>query len=476
MNRTFANNSVGQLKQARSTLSATRCLPVGLRRMALVLLALTIIAGSARQAAAGGPGMPQKKSRTVVVTPTPGGSDIPIGPDEKIGAVTIVELPGGIQVAVVRIDPMPVKPDFNIITPNQESHPFKNGPTGVPGESVRWVSQPIHHADGSTSYIVTGHITGPGYSGTVKHVYPPGSVAQPDPPQPPGLIVSCPDAFAATPDVEALVLATLGMPDLPEPEVWWVPSGEFWLSHDASPQPEVVQISSVLFESAREPIGGMEPAPPLDPLPSWTEKFDSYLPGSLLQDQGGWKGWGDDPTVAAFVTDEEARSLPNAVDIEGGADTVREFAGIDQGKWAFTTWTYVPGDFESDGGADIPGSFFILMNTYDDAGPWEPQDWSVQMQFDSNDGMLKVYYGNGMNTVDVPYDTDRWVRIQAIIDLDEDWTQVYYDDELVTEYSWTGGILGGGGGALDIAAVDLYANGSTSIYYDNISLKPVLGR
>jgi hypothetical protein len=62
--------------------------------------------------------------------------------------------------------------------------------------------------------------------------------------------------------------------------------------------------------------------------------------------------------------------------------------------------------------------------------------------------------------------------IDNAIGLDEDWTAVYYDGEPVTEYSWTDGALGGGGGALDVAAVDLFANGSTSVCYDNLSLRP----
>ncbi len=62
------------------------------------------------------------------------------------------------------------------------------------------------------------------------------------------------------------------------------------------------------------------------------------------------------------------------------------------------------------------------------------------------------------------------MKIQAIIDLDDDWTQVYYDDDLITEYTWTGGILGGAGSKLDIAAVDLYANGAGSVFYDDLVL------
>ncbi len=141
-----------------------------------------------------------------------------------------------------------------------------------------------------------------------------------------------------------------------------------------------------------------------------------------------------------------------------------------------SAWQYIPSDFASNGDGQFAGSYFILLNTYEDGGPHEEGHWSVQMQFDSNDGMLKVYHGDGLNTIDVPYVTDRWVKIETIIDLDDDWTQVYYDDALITEYSWTGGVLGDGGGALDIAAVDLYAGGSTSVFYDDLVLVPLSGR
>ena len=114
----------------------------------------------------------------------------------------------------------------------------------------------------------------------------------------------------------------------------------------------------------------------------------------------------------------------------------------------------------------------MLLNTYQDAGPYH---WSVQLAFDSNSGNLEAFHGDNLNTIDVPYETDRWKKIQVIIDEDDDWTRIYYDDELVTEYAWTGGVLGDGGGALDIAAVDLFGNGASPIYYDDIRLESGCG-
>ena len=210
----------------------------------------------------------------------------------------------------------------------------------------------------------------------------------------------------------------------------------------------------------------------LNQLP-WGEHFDLYDDGDGLHGTAGWNGWDADPAFDAPVSGERAQSPGNSLKVEGGADIVRAFEGADSGLWSFEAWQYIPFDFVGgDGGpGGLDGSFFNLLNTYSAGGPYE---WSVQMQFDSNDGLLKVFNGNGLSTVDSPYDTDRWVRIQTVVDLDDDWTRVYYDDSLVTEYQWTGGVLGTGGGALDIAVVDLYANGSSPVYYDDLTLVPIV--
>ncbi len=202
------------------------------------------------------------------------------------------------------------------------------------------------------------------------------------------------------------------------------------------------------------------------------DDFDGYLLGSPLHGLGGWKGWDNDPAFSAPVTDVQARSADQAVDIVLDADLVHEFCAGEGGAWSYSAWQYIPSDFVSGGAGEFAGTWFILLDTYNDGGPYH---WSTQLQFNSNDGLLKSYDGDLDFSFSVPYETDRWVKIQAIIDLDNDWTQIYYDDNLISEYSWTGGILGDGGGALDIAAVDLFAQGSSSIYYDDLILEPLPG-
>jgi PKD repeat protein len=72
---------------------------------------------------------------------------------------------------------------------------------------------------------------------------------------------------------------------------------------------------------------------------------------------------------------------------------------------------------------------------------------------------------NGEQT---PLIYDIWVIISCIIDLKNDWLQIYYNGEIFAEHAWTDTVEGTGGGTLNITAVDLFANEATSIYYDDI--------
>jgi hypothetical protein len=201
----------------------------------------------------------------------------------------------------------------------------------------------------------------------------------------------------------------------------------------------------------------------------WHDAFDFHDVGAGLQDIYGWKGWDNNPAADAIVTDAEKRTPFHSVMVEGAADLVHEL-DAPAARWMFTTWQYVPADFESGCDAsDNCGSYFILLNTYNDGGPYH---WSVQLHADSVTGS---FIRDQETPVSMPLITDQWVKIDVLIDLNEDWYRTYYDGvQLGTAASWTAGVFGGGGGVLDIAAVDLYANTSTALYYDDLYLRPLL--
>jgi hypothetical protein len=218
-------------------------------------------------------------------------------------------------------------------------------------------------------------------------------------------------------------------------------------------------------------LGASVMCPGSFPAVPWADGFERYESPAGLHGRCGWKGWDNDPAFDALVIDDLARDSSRCLDVENDADVVHAF-NADSGRWSFSAWHHVPGDYLAGGSGNFVGSFVAMLNTYTDGGPYH---WSVAYSFDSNDGMLKVYHGNGYDTVNTPYTPDRWMKTQVLVDLENDWTHVYYDDELVAAYAWTGGIHGDGAGVPNIAVVDLWGNGSTPVYHDDLLLVPIEG-
>ena len=193
-------------------------------------------------------------------------------------------------------------------------------------------------------------------------------------------------------------------------------------------------------------------------MENWSDNFDSYENNQFLDgtpDDGGWKGWDNNSDAGAYVVDDQALSTPYSVEISDATDLVHEYSGYTSGTWTYTAMQYIPTDM-------IGQSYFIMLNTYADGGPYH---WSVQVQFDSTSGKV-ISEPENLET-DIVY--DQWVEIRVEIDLGQDTQAIYYNDELLSEKSWSEGVSGPGG-AINIAAVDLYAQGATEIYYDDISL------
>jgi hypothetical protein len=196
---------------------------------------------------------------------------------------------------------------------------------------------------------------------------------------------------------------------------------------------------------------------PLAASADWSENFDSYVAGSGLHGQGGWKGWGNDPTWDTPVTDVISRSPNNSLNVFGNSDMVHEYSGYTSGKWTYVAWQYVPEEFTGQ-------SYFILLNMYDDPGV--TLNWSCQVQFDgTTDIVMSEFNGATLALI-----RGSWVELRVEIDLDLNSQSFYYGGSLLYTKSWTEGVSGGG--ALNIGAVDLFANGASTVYYDDMSLHP----
>ncbi len=200
-----------------------------------------------------------------------------------------------------------------------------------------------------------------------------------------------------------------------------------------------------VYEDAGVTLGG-----------GWSDNFDSYPSNSPLHGVGGWKGWFNDPAGGASTSDAQALSTPNSVAILGASDLVHEYSGYTSGVWNYTAWQYVPTDFTGN-------SYFILLNQYDDAGA--TNNWSTQVQFQ---GAANIVSNDGLSGGTLPLIKGQWVEVRVEIDLDNDTQTFFYNNAVLYSGTWTD--ENSGGGALNIGAVDLYANAASVVYYDDMSL------
>jgi len=217
---------------------------------------------------------------------------------------------------------------------------------------------------------------------------------------------------------------------------------------------EVELIGLPLVPTFEEPNVPEEPETPEEPEAPmavvFSEDFEAYVAGSGLHGQAGWKGWGADAGAGAPVSDKFAFSGKNSVEVVGSADLVHEFA-ITGGVVEFSAMQYIPS-------GTTGTTYFILMNQYDDPGA--TLDWSVQTEFRLDAGIVHFWTG-----AETPIVFDTWVEVKCVIDLDNNLLDYYYNGAKISSGVWDDT------GHKTLQAIDLYGNGASSVYYDDIVVK-----
>jgi len=197
------------------------------------------------------------------------------------------------------------------------------------------------------------------------------------------------------------------------------------------------------------------------------DDFESYPLGSVIDGQGGWKGWGSPAAAQELVSNIQARSGEQSLQLAGtDADPVHQFAGLDSGIVEMTAWQYIPS-------SEVVGTtYYILMNTF--VNPGGPFGWSSQITFDLADtttgagtGIVRetmVQSGGEPGASNTPLDIvrDQWVEIKHVIDMDNDWVTITYGGQPLAADEWSNG------GPTALAAIDLYAPNENAVYYDDV--------
>lgn len=185
------------------------------------------------------------------------------------------------------------------------------------------------------------------------------------------------------------------------------------------------------------------------------ESFESFASGTTLDGIGGWHPWDSVGTVSAHTSNTLARTGTISIDIGSSTDIVHLYTPT-SGTWTYTAYQYI--------GSSVTGtdSYFILMNTYNSGGF---KSWSTQVCFRlSNNTVFDNMVGSVTGST-LTLQRDRWVPIVVQIDLNAGTQTVTYDGLTLFTGSWNriNGIKA-------LAAVDLYGNGATHVYYDDIQL------
>jgi len=112
-------------------------------------------------------------------------------------------------------------------------------------------------------------------------------------------------------------------------------------------------------------------------------------------------------------------------------------------------------------------TYFIFENVYSDDDP-SIISWSTQVVF--RNGNVENFDG-AANPGSMPYVTGEWVELKLVIDLDADTQTFSYGGTELYSGSWTQQFPDQGvPGILNIGSIDLFANGGSTVFYDNISI------
>jgi hypothetical protein len=196
----------------------------------------------------------------------------------------------------------------------------------------------------------------------------------------------------------------------------------------------------------------------------FTDNFDAYVTGSTIAGQGGWETWDNSPGANTTVVSTQAFSSPNSLLVAGPADIVHRFTGVNSGIWYARTRTFIPSTQTGE-------AWFILLNQYAPLGP--NNNWSVQVVMcvtgcttaGALPGQVVNLGGSDVpGTGVLPLITNQWVDIRVEVNFSTNMYSVFYNDVLLDTKQWQLT------GTAQVEAIDLFSNGSTTSFMDNVWL------
>jgi hypothetical protein len=187
---------------------------------------------------------------------------------------------------------------------------------------------------------------------------------------------------------------------------------------------------------------------------AYSDNFDTYTNGQILNGVNGWKGWDNVAAAAGIVSNARRFSLPNSMQCSNGVDAIRPVTGVTSGKWFLTLKQRVASGDLTNGNVYVIGN-----NDYNDGGPYV---WSIQVAALPG-GLVNddLRPGNFL-----PLGVDRWVEYRFEIDLTNNQLTTYYDGQRLSQ----GQYAIGANDPVEYENLDLYSAGGTC-FFDDVSFR-----
>jgi len=246
-----------------------------------------------------------------------------------------------------------------------------------------------------------------------------------------------------------------------------VHEGQF--SDQALGDPGALQLGSLNFFAGVEPGSTETPLYYFDNITFdaaieqilYYNEFDEYTAGDYIAvvDPDWWTTWSNTPgtTEDALISNEQSSTPSNSIKVDGISDLVFKIGNKSSGKFLIKFDYYVPSGF---------GAYYNLQH-YEQPGV----EWAFEAYFKA-DGTGRVNAG-GENAATFTYNHDEWIDVVNVVDLDEDWAQVYFNEVLIHEWQFSTGAQGQIN-ILQLGGANFFAGsetGETPTYFiDNLAL------
>ncbi|PKP52167.1 MAG: hypothetical protein CVT92_10120 [Bacteroidetes bacterium HGW-Bacteroidetes-1] len=192
----------------------------------------------------------------------------------------------------------------------------------------------------------------------------------------------------------------------------------------------------------------------------YADDFESYTVGAYVAQviPDYWTTWSNAPGTAedAVISNEQASSGAKSIIVAGTNDMVLKLGNKTSGKYVVSWNMFIPVGFAG----------YYNFQHFEAPG----NEWAFEVYFDNN-GTGYMHAG-GNNAATFTYTNGEWLSVTNLIDLDEDWAEVYFNDALI--YEWQFSLQAQGEtGTKQLGGVNFYAGstaGMTPTYYvDDVS-------